>query len=357
MTEGDANQDFTYEYIFCILIPASLSLAVSTIIVINFLLISTHFQSFIYHQISAFFAFCDIVSHVGVILGAPNLFNTKHCMLRENLFLCGSYMKVLAVAFNTCLIYYVIAYSAVPSMKSVRTVVLLWLLLSGICIFCIIYYRAAQVLCYDPVAGSFSPDDVSATELRAFSWAYFFPISLSFFAVVTLLIMTYRRLQTTFNSAMLFLVQRLIPYPLIFCFSYVPIFLFQLINFLAGGRRVFFFKRLGLFGMSVSGAAFGICYIYIHMKGVRTNSESSQLRTGVTSDGSDRPNLRRELSWTNSSLGNSGATVSDREVSTTRDDTFVTFFPRRTSLSGQHPIFRISEGSSNDTSSISSHKL
>ena len=338
MTEEENEVEYTNEFIFCILIPSALSLVVSTLIVFNFLFVSTHFQTFIYHQISAFFALCDIITSVATLLAVPHLLNTDHCMMRMNMFLCGSFMKVMAVTFNTCLIYFVIATSSVPTIKAIGASVSVCLLISALFMFCIVYFNGAAILCFEPVVGSFHPDDVSESELRAFAWAYYFPVSVSFLIVITLLVMTYLRLQNAFNSALLYLVHRLIPYPLIFCGAYIPLFLFQLINFLSDGKRVLFLRCFGLIGMNISGAAFGMFYLYVFIKNVSKSNDDGSLLTGGSSS-----SRRCDLSWTTGSktLTNSTATTSERDVSIS-----VTKRDRSNSAFGVGSISRISEGNS-----------
>ena len=333
--EEEIHQEFTNEYVYCVLLPTCLSITVSTIIFLNFCVVSTHLRAFIYHQISTVFALCDIISSTGTLLGAPNLLDTSRCTLRENLFLCGSFMKVVAVTFNTCLIYYVLSTSIVPSVKSVGMVASVWLLLSALCMFFITHFNAARVLCFDPVAGSFSPSDVKQSELRAFSWAYFIPITVFFLVIITLLIMTYVRLHKVFNSALLHLVQRLLPYPLIFCLAYLPACLFQVIHFTTNGKRILFLKRLGLVGINMSGAAFGAFYLYVHISDIGAESRPLLNNGQGNSHSSDGKNL----SWTNSRKmssstchSKSGSMMSETELTqreSDRRDRPMSFFSER----------------------------
>ena len=237
----------------------------------------------------------------------------------------------MAVVFNTCLIYYVISQAAVPLIKSIKIIIMIFLLFSGLIMFCIVHYEAGQVMCYDPEAASFSPEDVKKSELNAFAWAYFLPVSISFFIVLSLLIMTWCRLQRSFNAALLYLVQRLIPYPLIFCLAYIPFFLFQIIILLTGGKRIYFLKGLGLVGVNISGAAFGVFYLRVHLKSLQQdNSESNPINSADTN--TSHPSIRRDLSWTNStkSYASSRATIQSerttREVTSGQRDTFLSFF-------------------------------
>lgn len=108
-------------------------------------------------------------------------------------------MKVMAVLLNTCLIYYVLVTSSVPSVRSVAAVVAVVLTLSSVSIFCMVYYNAANILCFDPVRGTFSPNDISDSELRSFTWNYWVPIAVSFVVIIVLLIKSYIRLHTVFK--------------------------------------------------------------------------------------------------------------------------------------------------------------
>ena len=107
-------------------------------------------------------------------------------------------MKVMAVLFNTCLLYHVLVTSSVPSVQKVSVVIVVVLFFSSISIFCMVYYNAANLLCFDPVDGSFSPNDVSASELRSFLWNdYMVPIAVSFVLIIGLLIRIAFRLHDT----------------------------------------------------------------------------------------------------------------------------------------------------------------
>jgi len=346
-TMNEQPIDYTPEFFWCILLPSGLSLTVSLFVLLNFFVLNRHLQSFIYHQISTFFALCDVVSALARLLEAPLFLGTEHCLLREHVFLAASFMKVVAVMFNSCLIYYVLHTSSVPSIKAIQLVVLVTSLACVVNIFCMAFYNSANLMCYDSDPVSFSPNHVSHSEFTAFLLTYIAPICLSFIVIIALLIMTYVRLHTVFNAALRHLLYRLLPYPIIFCLAFLPSFFFQLVYMTANGKRLTFLKWLGLVGSNISGALFGLFYLYIHISEVKSSSEPSKhkVNNGAGSADTRGEHIRHShVSWTlKSSRSNPSSTMrsetiaSERELSRVRegDDrgsvTYMTFFSRRIS--------------------------
>jgi hypothetical protein len=295
--ERDNQQEYTAEFVTCVLIPASLSFTMSVLMLTNFFIISRNLQSFIYHQISACFAIFDIIQTTGSLLGSPAfLLNVDYCLIRNNLFLCGSFMKVMIVLFDSCLIYYVIFTSTVPTFKSVSIVVLVGIIFCLICLFFMIFYKGAEVLCTDPVEITFLPHNTTTSESLAFFLPYVALIIFSFSIIVGLLVRTFIRLQSVFNSALLQLLHRPLLCPLIFCVAFLPSIIYQVINMVSNGRNgyILFLQRVGVFGVNLTGALYGYFYVYSHISDARHRDEP-------ISNDDNNDYVQGHLSWTNDS--------------------------------------------------------
>jgi hypothetical protein len=331
------ENEYTSEFVGLVLLPAGASLSVSALLLLNFLALNPQLQAFIYHQISAFFALCDVLQTVAVLLEAPLLLGSRMCYFREHLFLCASFLKVVAVMFNTGLIYYVLRNSKVPQWRLVQVTLVGGAVVSALNMFFIVYYNAASMLCFDPAPMSFSPDHISSSEKRAFGFAYLAPICVSFIVIIVMLVKTYIRLNTVFNASLRHLVNRLVPYPLIFCLALLPSSLFQIVYIVTGGTRIQFLKQLALVGIHISGALFGLFYLYVHIVEVKKSRESRS-RQGTATNSSSRS---RDISWTASSHSNTSGVrqsetfASEQEMMSSyhRDSAAFVSFSHKMSLS------------------------
>ena len=90
---------------------------------------------------------------------------------------------------------------------------------------------------------------------------YLVPIGFSFAVTIVLIIHTGHRLRTMFNAALLKLLIRLIPGPVIFTLALVPAMVFQVIQ-VVSGQNVQALKLLALLGINFSGAMFAFFYFY-----------------------------------------------------------------------------------------------
>ena len=146
----EPEQDYSSEYVFFILLPALVSLLVSSLLLINFFFVSKHLQSFMYHQLSATLALFDVVQQIGTALGAPFLLGAASdtCDIREYLFLFGSFCKTLTVLFISGTISYVIHYSAVPTQTIMRRSTIALACFSVICFISMVLLEISGRSCF-----------------------------------------------------------------------------------------------------------------------------------------------------------------------------------------------------------------
>jgi hypothetical protein len=116
-------------------------------------------------------------------------------------------------------------------------------------------------LCYDPTAGNFDINHVKKESAASFVFLYMMPIAISFFATCFLIMHTSLRLQKMFNAALLKLLMRLIPGPIIFSLALVPSVVFQVIE-VTTGNNTGIVKKISLLGVNFSGALYALFYFY-----------------------------------------------------------------------------------------------
>mmetsp|Transcript_13498 Transcript_13498/g.22174 ORF Transcript_13498/g.22174 Transcript_13498/m.22174 type:complete len:240 (+) Transcript_13498:450-1169(+) len=129
------------------------------------------------------------------------------------------------------------------------------------CFVTMMSLNTSATLCYDPTAGNFDINAVSRRASFGFVLLYLTPIGFCFFATVVLLTHTVWRLRTIFNSALLKLLMRLIPGPVIFALALVPSVVFQTVE-VTTGVEMAAAKKSALLGMNSSGALFACFYFY-----------------------------------------------------------------------------------------------
>ena len=90
---------------------------------------------------------------------------------------------------------------------------------------------------------------------------YLAPIGFCFFATVGLIVHTTIRLRNMFNAALMKLLMRLIPGPIIFSVALVPSVIFQTIE-VTTGDDTDIVKKCALIGINISGALYAMFYFY-----------------------------------------------------------------------------------------------
>lgn len=121
--------------------------------------------------------------------------------------------------------------------------------------------NTSAALCFDPTAGNFDMNHVEKRSAAGFMFLYLAPIAFGFIATVSLIIHTFVRLKTMFNSAMLKMLMRLIPGPIIFCLALVPSVAFEVIEMFTD-QESGVAKKCALLGINFSGALFALIYFY-----------------------------------------------------------------------------------------------
>lgn len=150
-------------------------------------------------------------------------------------------------------------------------------------------------LCSDPTAGNFRLSSVDRNSAAAFTFAYLGPIVFCFFLNIILIINTALRLRTMFNSALMKLLVRLLPGPIIFSLALLPSSMFQAVVFIHD-KENYILKVLALLGMNLSGALYACFYFYELIRddmlvtdkpAVRPSNDRERLREGGESIFSD----------------------------------------------------------------------
>lgn len=291
------EQPYDTKFVFFIFIPAICSLVTSSLLLINFVFISKHLQSYLYHKMSATLALFDVIQQIGTFLSAPFLLSADadKCAYREYLFLFGSFSKTLTVLFISGTISYVIHYSKVPSDKAMRRAIAVLGVFTAVCFVLLPVYGAQATLCKNSAAGNFHLNSVDRDSRIAFSAAYLGPIMVSYALTVLLIGHTALRLRTMFNSALMKLLVRLLPGPIIFSLAILPSAMFQT-GVLIRDKESQVLKVLALLGMNLSGAIYACFYLYELVRdgllwpknpAKGGNNDRSRLREGVTSMASD----------------------------------------------------------------------
>lgn len=116
-------------------------------------------------------------------------------------------------------------------------------------------------LCSDPTAGNFHHKSVDRHSSTSFSALYVCPLVFCFFLNLILILNTASRLKSMFNSALMKLLVRLLPGPVIFSLALLPSSIFQLVVYISGHEN-YILKVLALLGMNLSGALYAGFYFY-----------------------------------------------------------------------------------------------
>lgn len=189
----------------------------------------------------------------------------------------------------------------------------------------------------------------------AFVFLYLLPIGFSFFTIVCLIIHIAIRLRTIFNAALLKLLIRLIPGPVIFAFAMVPSLTFQIIR-VSTGEKPLVVKKFALLGINISGALYVVFYVWACLMDNSMYLPKRVSRTGATlgrnnekitegKEGGDDSEQVGQLSWTHlTPHTNSSTSVSNvlHESTASRVGNFRTSSNFRAGLA-QHSDYSIHE--------------